>query len=556
MAQKTITSRQRQKYDTSTNWKNNNPILLSGEIGIESDTKKIKVGDGVNEWNNLDYVSVDLPENIVKTDNNQSITGQKTFVSKELIIKQTSGYKGFRVNNTDITRGQVTESTTGAGRLVFYDKDNNILGYVQQIILKDGTSQLQLSSQNDGDNATLSLNAKPDDSPELYTDDTIRTTRGSTRYLDANNGAVPIVLDRTGGQYNMLANMKSTNGVFCFGTYQNKFMITYTSNETIEAGTNAVDKQWWFNEDGSLIITNNADASGKSYNGPALVIGGTQNQAHIEINSNEILAKANATTPTSLFLNSDGGEVWIGSNSNGFHFVTNLSSNNFFGPAVDKGVSLGNGEYRWLNAYLTNLNVSGGSTSVPTPSSDDNSTAVATTAWVKDYICPAGTVVAFAGSTIPAGWLLCDGSIVNKSDYPDLFNAIETTYGTGETTYGTGNGSTTFNLPNLSGKVAIGVSSNHNLADSGGEENHYHTFYTGMSWYGGAGAGDRNALGYDAQNGTWTYGEGDTTVNSWTNTGLDSGSNLKNNNRLRYKGTTESSSNMPPYLALNYIIKY
>lgn len=168
---------------------------------------------------------------------------------------------------------------------------------------------------------------------------------------------------------------------------------------------------------------------------------------------------------------------------------------------------------------------------------------------ISNSICPIGTVTAFAGATIPSGWLLCDGGAISRTTYSALFNAISTTYGAG-------NGSSTFNLPNLSGKVAIGVSSNHNLADSGGEENHYHTFYTGMSWYGGAGAGDRNALGYDAQNGTWTYGEGDTTVNSWTNTGLDSGSNLKNNNRLRYKGTTESSTNMQPYLALNYIIKY
>lgn len=71
----------------------------------------------------------------------------------------------------------------------------------------------------------------------------------------------------------------------------------------------------------------------------------------------------------------------------------------------------------------------------------------------------------FAGSTAPAGFLECDGSAVSRDTYATLFDVIGTTYGTGD-------GSTTFNLPDLSGKVALGVSSNHALATSGGEETH------------------------------------------------------------------------------------
>lgn len=57
MADKTINTRQKQKYDTSTNWINNNPVLLAGEIGIESDTNKFKIGNGTDNWNNLIYAS-------------------------------------------------------------------------------------------------------------------------------------------------------------------------------------------------------------------------------------------------------------------------------------------------------------------------------------------------------------------------------------------------------------------------------------------------------------------------------------------------------------------
>ena len=55
MAEKTINTRQKQKYDTSVNWTSNNPVLLAGEIGIESDTNKFKIGNGTSAWNELDY---------------------------------------------------------------------------------------------------------------------------------------------------------------------------------------------------------------------------------------------------------------------------------------------------------------------------------------------------------------------------------------------------------------------------------------------------------------------------------------------------------------------
>lgn len=56
MAEKTISTRQKQKYDTSSNWTANNIVLLAGEIGIESDTNKFKIGNGTSTWNELDYV--------------------------------------------------------------------------------------------------------------------------------------------------------------------------------------------------------------------------------------------------------------------------------------------------------------------------------------------------------------------------------------------------------------------------------------------------------------------------------------------------------------------
>ena len=59
-----------------------------------------------------------------------------------------------------------------------------------------------------------------------------------------------------------------------------------------------------------------------------------------------------------------------------------------------------------------------------------------------------GTIEFTAADKIPTGWLEADGAAVSRTEYPDLFAAIGTTYGAG-------NGSSTFNLPDLSGRVPV-----------------------------------------------------------------------------------------------------
>jgi microcystin-dependent protein len=62
---------------------------------------------------------------------------------------------------------------------------------------------------------------------------------------------------------------------------------------------------------------------------------------------------------------------------------------------------------------------------------------------------PLGEVTAFAGSSAPSGWLLCYGQAISRTTYADLFAVIGTTFGTGD-------GSTTFNMPDLRGRVVAG----------------------------------------------------------------------------------------------------
>lgn len=63
---------------------------------------------------------------------------------------------------------------------------------------------------------------------------------------------------------------------------------------------------------------------------------------------------------------------------------------------------------------------------------------------------PVGCVLDFAGSTVPAQWLLCFGQAVSRTTYALLFAVTGTAFGVGD-------GSTTFNIPDLRGRAAFGV---------------------------------------------------------------------------------------------------
>jgi microcystin-dependent protein len=62
---------------------------------------------------------------------------------------------------------------------------------------------------------------------------------------------------------------------------------------------------------------------------------------------------------------------------------------------------------------------------------------------------PSGVINMWSTTTAPTGWLICDGTTISRTTYAALFAVISTTYGVGD-------GSTTFTLPNLKGKVPVG----------------------------------------------------------------------------------------------------
>ena len=77
-------------------------------------------------------------------------------------------------------------------------------------------------------------------------------------------------------------------------------------------------------------------------------------------------------------------------------------------------------------------------------------------------VVPIGTIILFGSDTPPAGWLRCDGAILQKSQYPKLAQVLGSRYG--------GDGTNTFGLPKLVGRFPVGAGGGHAAGTSGGSE--------------------------------------------------------------------------------------
>lgn len=254
--------------------------------------------------------------------------------------------------------------------------------------------------------------------------------------------------------------------------------------------------------------------------------------------------------------------------TNGLPVPTLTSSNN---PPADL-LTLANGV-----DSLYGLNVATWS-ALPTSSNfvgrevfvaDSHMTAVWNgSAWVSSGV-PVGALTQFAGSAAPAGYLLCQGQSVSTSTYPRLFAVIGYQYG------GTGS---SFTVPNLKGRIPVGLDSAQTefdvLGETGGakthtlsssempthshgvtDPGHAHTINDPRHQHWGTnspydGAGNNAAPGnQNLGNTPGNYSSGlaytGITINS-SGTGISIGN----------AGSGTAHNNLQPYISLNYIIKH
>lgn len=179
--------------------------------------------------------------------------------------------------------------------------------------------------------------------------------------------------------------------------------------------------------------------------------------------------------------------------------------------------------------------------------------------WTRQNVgnIPTAALIPFAGAAAPAGWLLCNGTAVSRTTYSALFTAIGTAYGAGD-------GSTTFNLPDLRGRVGFGLNaldaSFATLGQTGGQKsvnptftgdplgNHQHSLPFGNN------AGNISFLP-DAYGSDGFFTPSDTTAG---NTGFTTPTPAQLSSPVSSgtpTGSVSTVSTLPPYVTINYIIK-
>jgi microcystin-dependent protein len=327
---------------------------------------------------------------------------------------------------------------------------------------------------------------------------------------------------------------------------------------------------------GNISLVNSISGTSVNFNTGTFTTATTQLQVIANADStgsqlNAIVFTRNGTTVGHIDTNGTG--MVIGAGTGGSAGFLNLVGG--FGTggvtiATDGKVLVGGATYDGTSS----LNVAGTATfqtqvNAPTLGTTDNSTKVATTAFVQSVLglaVPAGAITAYAGASAPNGWLLAYGQNVSRTTYANLYNAISTTYGTGD-------GATTFTLPDLRGRTAFGVDNmggssptgrittatvNNPFAlnGSGGAQTqtmsisqmpshthgvndpaHSHSFTAGET----VGAQGGQAAG---ENGEVTINTGFNTNGAYTNISIQA------------QGGGQPITTLPPVILLNYIIKY
>ena len=175
-----------------------------------------------------------------------------------------------------------------------------------------------------------------------------------------------------------------------------------------------------------------------------------------------------------------------------------------------------------------------------------------------------------AGTTIPAGWLVCNGAAIDRIDFSSLFAAIGTTWGVGDNL-------ATFNIPDLRGRTVVGVgkggegnnahpsvtsaesaqakATQHDLGDYDGSETFSHTFtHVAPSFTSRHSARNYCILSNGNADNSWCRPAFSTANNEYAKT--RTGEWKPGSTTLALDSENSAAKrNMMPYAALNYIIK-
>ena len=269
-----------------------------------------------------------------------------------------------------------------------------------------------------------------------------------------------------------------------------------------------------------------------------------------------------------------------------FNYPYQIAANT---PAVASEVQTNfNDLLTWIKTNYRQIDDTPNLTVVPVMPADPTIPSHAVNKAYADSIVPTGTVYSFAGSTLPDGYLFCDGqSYSDTGQYQDLFNVIGTSYG---------GGSGSFNVPDLQAKVQVGrtnaagdfdtlgnsgtqsdwlllehvhnISAYSHSASSGttgsththnvtGSGSHDHP-YNRLNFSGGQvvlGAGVQFVGSFSASTSSASHTHGTGTTGSTHTHNVTVNQHAAKDTATTGDTASGTNKNYPPYVVLNYIIK-
>lgn len=142
---------------------------------------------------------------------------------------------------------------------------------------------------------------------------------------------------RLGGAAAITSYLHIQNDAHMWGNASVGGNIGVTGNLSVQGNTNL--KAATVTD--TLVLSKKTDASGTENKSPALIVGGTAAEAHLELDNNEIQGKGNGTTPNQISLNADGGNVNIGKDTGEYKCTIRLATK-FLRNVWIEDLSLGN----------------------------------------------------------------------------------------------------------------------------------------------------------------------------------------------------------------------
>lgn len=241
-----------------------------------------------------------------------------------------------------------------------------------------------------------------------------------TKDVDISGGQVFLSSkDNIAGAISLTTNVGTTETIVVTNTLGTSVMTDGNSNAAIQL---------------------HSSAGGIGLRSTANLAGSIQIEADGGINETIIIHSDQGTSTSSISLVSDVGGISM--TVNGTSAIT-----------IENDATVGINTNNPNNTYALDVN---GTTNTTGVYQSDN------------LLMPPGCIIPYAAASSPGGWLLCDGSAVSRTTYAALFAIISTTYGVG-------NGSTTFNVPDITGRLIVGLDSGDSdfnaLGETGGSKN-------------------------------------------------------------------------------------